>query len=471
MSNSIHMPSDYSTPGKSQRGGGGVETVSHTHFIFPVLKNSEVLQCLEELGIEVCKSELAEPHRHKEKVRKIFWQLLDHCCGITEEDLEKRCPKNMDEFVPPAEAVLHENIIDMLFYREMRKFMDACGIVDFSWKDLHVPTSKRLRCQLSATINMAKFREEQLKVYAELNEPRGQLLVSIEEIQAENAQLQDHLNATLAESDKKMDEFDMVAKECQELESEIARSNKLQASKREEASQLKKEMTKLKDELAAATWSLQETQAEEERLRGQIVSSPNRRKQELETKKDTLENEKAENRRLQQEITDGKAKTVRLQQAIKDLQEAITSQRNVLAEASKYEEAAEKLEVADKEVEGNREKATEIEDKTVESERSLGRLEEKCAHTYKQSKMKMDAVQDRLDIAKEQLLMVERDRREGLARVEAGESEVLSLKAQMKSEQEKTEEEIEAIVSEYKILEQNFLKRNEQRMMAIETAL
>ena len=230
-------------------------------------------------------------------------------------------------------------------------------------------------------------------------------------------------------------------------------------------------MTKLKDELAAATWSLQETQAEEERLRGQVVSSPNRRKQELETKKDTLENEKAENRRLQQEITDGKAKTVRLQQAIKDLQEAITSQRNVLAEASKYEEAAEKLEAADKEVEDNREKATEIEDKTVESERSLGRLEEKLAHTHKQSKMKMDAVQDRLDIAKEQLLMVERDRREGLARVEAGESEVLSLKAQMKSEQEKTEEEIEAIVSEYKILEQNFLKRNEQRMMAIETAL
>jgi len=465
MSN--YLPSDYSTPAKKR--GGGVDTVSHTHFIFPILKNAEILQCLEELGIDVCKSDLVEPQRHKEKVRIIFWQLLDHCCGITEEDLEKRCPKNIDEFVPPAEAELHDNFIDMLFFREMRKLMDTCGIVDFSWKDLHVPTSKRLRFQLSATINMAKFREEQLKVYAELNEPRSQLLLQLEEMQAENTQLLECLNVTLAESDKKMDEFDKVAKECQELESDIARSNKLQASKREEASQLKKEMTKLKDELAAATWSLQETQAEEERLQGQTVSSPIRRKRELETEKVSLEKEKADTRRLQQDITDGKTKTARFQQVIKDLQEAIIMQRNVLAEASKYEEAAEHLEAADKEVEVNREKAFEIEEKTEESERSLSRLEEKLSHTHKQSKMKMDAVQDRIDIAKEQYLILERNRREGLTRVEAGESEVRFLKAQTKAEQEKNEDEIATIVAEYKVLEQSFLKRNEQRMLAIET--
>lgn len=467
MSN--YMPTDYSTPSKKR--GGGNDTVSHTHFIFPVLKNVEILQCLDELGIEVCKTELAEPQRHREKIRKIFWQLLEHCCGITEEDIEKQCPTNLDEFVAPAEAELHDNFVDMLLFKELRKMMGTCGIVDFSWKDIHVPTSKRLRCQLSATINMAKFREEQLKIYAELNEPRHQLLMTLEELHAENGQLQEQLNIVLAESDQKMEEFDMVAKECQELESDIARSNKLQASKREEASQLKKEMTRFKDELAAATWSLQETLAEEERLQGQVVSSPSRRKRELDTKKDTLEKEKAETRRLQQEITDGKTRAARLQQAIKDIQETITLQRNVLEEASKYEEAADHLEAADKEVETNQEKASELEEKTEESERSLARLEEKLTHTHKQSKMKMDAVQDNLDIAKEQLLIVERDRREGLARVEAGEFEVRSLKAHMKAEQEKTEEEIAVIVAEYKGLEQSFLKRNEQRMLVIDSAI
>ena len=190
----------YSTPAKKR---GGVETVSHTHFIFPVLKNSEILQCLDELGIEVCKTELAEPQRHREKVRKIFWQLLEHCAGVTEEEIEKRAPSNIDRFVSKEEAELHENFVDVLFFQELRKLMKTCGVVDFSWKDLLVPTSKRLRCQLSATINMAKFREEQLKIYAELNEPRHQLLVTLEELHGENEQLQEQLNMTMADSDKK----------------------------------------------------------------------------------------------------------------------------------------------------------------------------------------------------------------------------------------------------------------------------
>lgn len=49
--------------------------------------------------------------------------------------------------------------------------METCGFYDFGWKDLICPTPKRFRDQLSAAINMFKFREDQLKIYAELNEP------------------------------------------------------------------------------------------------------------------------------------------------------------------------------------------------------------------------------------------------------------------------------------------------------------
>ena len=49
--------------------------------------------------------------------------------------------------------------------------MTMAGYASFSWRDLHCPTPKRLRYQLSAIINLAKYREEQLRVYAELNEP------------------------------------------------------------------------------------------------------------------------------------------------------------------------------------------------------------------------------------------------------------------------------------------------------------
>ncbi|KAL3914608.1 MAG: hypothetical protein SGARI_000033 [Bacillariaceae sp.] len=441
MSNFI--ASDYSTPAKK---GAGAETVSHTQYLFPMLKSKELLQCLEEMGVEIefTKQELTEPQRHKDKVRKVFWHVLDYCCGIREEHIQKK---------------------------EMRKLMKTCGVVDFSWKDLHYPTAKRLRCQLSALINFAKFREEQLPIFNEMNEPRFLLLAELEKLHEENAEVREQLNQVEAESSIKMEEFDKVARQCHELEVEIARSNKLQASKREEASQLKKQVNNLKAELETATWTFQEMQAEEENLQGQIVSSPDRRKRELSVKKESLEKEKEETRRLQLEITDGKAKTARLQQAIKDLQETMVLQRQVLDEASKYEEAEDQAEETVKEVSSNQTKTSEIEDAIEESERSLYRLEDKLSHIRKQSKMKADAAQDRLEIAKDQLLIVEKERRDGMARVEAGELEVQSLKAQMQAEQDKTEEEIAAMITEYKSLEAAFQNRNDKRMQAIEAAM
>lgn len=468
MSNFI--ASDYSTPAKK---GAGAETVSHTQYLFPMLKSKELLQCLEEMGVEIefTKQELTEPQRHKDKVRKVFWHVLDYCCGIREEHIQKKVPTNLEGIVPENELELHEDFLDVLFFKEMRKLMKTCGVVDFSWKDLHYPTAKRLRCQLSALINFAKFREEQLPIFNEMNEPRFLLLAELEKLHEENAEVREQLNQVEAESSIKMEEFDKVARQCHELEVEIARSNKLQASKREEASQLKKQVNNLKAELETATWTFQEMQAEEENLQGQIVSSPDRRKRELSVKKESLEKEKEETRRLQLEITDGKAKTARLQQAIKDLQETMVLQRQVLDEASKYEEAENQAEETVKEVSSNQTKTSEIEDAIEESERSLYRLEDKLSHIRKQSKMKADAAQDRLEIAKDQLLIVEKERRDGMARVEAGELEVQSLKAQMQAEQDKTEEEIAAMITEYKSLEAAFQNRNDKRMQAIEAAM
>lgn len=66
---------------------------------------------------------------------------------------------------------MHEGTADIKFFLKLKKCLRTCGIYDFSWKDLHAPTPKRLRWQLSAIINMAKFREDQLMVYHELHKP------------------------------------------------------------------------------------------------------------------------------------------------------------------------------------------------------------------------------------------------------------------------------------------------------------
>lgn len=51
-------------------------TSSAPAMIFPVLKNSNILECLDELGIEFSKTELLEPAKHREKLRQVFTQLV-----------------------------------------------------------------------------------------------------------------------------------------------------------------------------------------------------------------------------------------------------------------------------------------------------------------------------------------------------------------------------------------------------------
>ena len=83
------------------------------------------------------------------------------------------------------------------------KFMKVCGLHDFGWKDLHAPTSKRFRRQLSGAINFARFREERLPIYDELNQQRQDILGALQEAQTENAGLLKDMDDARAATDEK----------------------------------------------------------------------------------------------------------------------------------------------------------------------------------------------------------------------------------------------------------------------------
>ncbi len=466
---STFLPSDYSGASPAHNAGNAI---APTQYIFPMLKNAEILTCCSELEVELNKAELTEPQRHKERIRKVFWQLLEICFGITEDDLTKQLPspEKLAEMVEYPE--LHEDhMIDVLFFRELSRCMRIVGIYDFSWKDLQNPTAKRFRCQMSAILNMAKFREEQLRKYYELMEPRNELVNALQEVHNEHELLMQQLLHTQKESSVKMEEIDAVVRECQELESEIAKSNKLQASKREEAAALKREVNDLKDQLASVNWALQEAQAEEEQLRGQVVSSPDRRKRELAEKEEELEKEKEEGRRLEAELERHDAEKERLQQHVKALEGLVALQKQLLEDALKHDKIITEMEEAKKKVASYEEQIQEVNEKAEDAERNLLRTEERLNQARKQAKMQMDEANDRLEIAKEQLILVEKEREDSLARIEEREFEIRELEEQIKAEQQDTERQIAEIIHEYKEMEKAFLMRHEKRMQFIESAM
>jgi kinetochore protein Nuf2 len=146
-------------------------TNTPTQFLFPLLKTSEILDCMAELGIDISKAELAEPHRHKEKLKKVFTMLLEMCCGVDSEKDLNPSQQALDKAATMGYPELHDVSTDVKLFRLLRNCLHTYGVHDFSWKDLHAPNNKRLRYQLSAFINMAKFRNDEMRLFAAMNGP------------------------------------------------------------------------------------------------------------------------------------------------------------------------------------------------------------------------------------------------------------------------------------------------------------
>lgn len=290
----------------------------------------------------------------------------------------------------------------------------------------------------------------------------------MEEINKEHEQLKTQLEQVQAQSEEDYLAMEEVANECETLTGQIAHSNKLQASKREEAAVLKAQANDLKDELATATWALEEVDAEEERLRSQVVSSPDRRQNELNAKREALDRERDECEVLEEEVQKSKTMCHHVEEAKKAMETEIIAVEAVKDDATKYTGVARQLESTSREVEATKKTLAQVTEEMGLCERDLNRMDDKLSNLRKQSDMKMQVAQQSLDAAKQSMDKVERDRRDGMKRVETGELKVRELEAQIEEERLQTQGDIESMISEFRKTESLVIARLNKRMDAME---
>jgi len=295
------------------------------------------------------------------------------------------------------------------------------------------------------------------------------LVNRLEEVNEEHQQLQADLEEKTHESKHHLKELDIVMRECEELEVEITRNNKLQAAAREEAATLKKQANDLKDQVSTAQWALEQAEVEEENLRGKVVSSPDRRKQELYVRKERLQKVKQECAAVESEVQLTKTKVVNAMKAMHDLDATNTMLDDLQEEITKHQQLVQKIEETRKSCTATEKQTEAADNRLKEAQRQLERSETKIVQQRKQHEMQIQAVHEALDAAKKQLLRVEKDRRESMARVEAGEQEVRMLEEAMREDRVKTEHQIESMIAEYKQVEKAFLERNANQMHLIQS--
>lgn len=264
-------------------------------------------------------------------------------------------------------------------------------------------------------------------------------------------------------SEIKSTELKTIIDECNELELEIGRDNRMQATLREEAAQLKRQANDVKDELTAAEWKLEELEAQEENLRTQIVSSPDRRRQETEDLRVRVQAEKKENASLEDKIQQCKISIRNLKKIQKDLQTTTAMLGELHQSATKYMDIVKSIETIKEQVLEQEKQLAKIEEETNQTQRRIHRSEEEVIAQQKQQGLELEATQDALESFKSQLLAVEKDRRDGMMRVHQGEAEVQTIKEAIEAERLHTKREIASLITEYKKAERRFMERDRNR--------
>ncbi|KAL7434502.1 hypothetical protein ACHAXM_004094 [Skeletonema potamos] len=430
---------------------------------FPILKNSVILQIMEEVQIPLTEAELVEPGRCKERVREVFARLLILCWGMTNNDSLSTIPHRVIGSSVIKNNNYPELYIDALpeikFFILLTKLMTICGNTDFGFKDLQLPQSKRFKLQLSAVINFLKFKEDMQHLVEQGQDEREELFAAMDEVTAQCATLEDELEKAKRLNQSKMLERDQAMAECKEMEADIAQQNRKQASIRQETYILKKSANELKDQIANLSISLRELQATERQLSKEIVDSPDRIKFDLETAHQRLETVKKliETKEMERKLIQLKVQNAMTAEG--DTRRVMHLMDEMETKIQEYEVVVEDLDDTQRRFESAERTLEERRKEKEVQEKKLQVVEKRKVETSKMLTKALHQSQKEVQLANNKLGEVEKDRSDGFARIEESQRRVQELETRMDEERKRAMDVVNSRIASFRRFEKAF---NEQ---------
>jgi kinetochore protein Nuf2 len=430
-------------------------TSSIPPYRFPLLKSHEIVDSLADGGIEISSNELMEPNRHKDKVKSIYHDLVIMGLNLEKDTFNTTSMSLMQKRQNLPHPELHdESFTNLKFIKAIMKLMRISGINDFGIHDLYSPSTKRFKRQLSGIINYIKFaNEKEATLINEINESKDELIGGLLEVRQEQEMLNDQLLQVQLDSEKRWGEAKVTDDDCGDIEIEIARQNKLQASIRHESQEMKKVANVLKDKIATTELAIQELGVKERKLVPQVVESPIKLKEDIGDLTAKLEQER---KHCEEAEHDAKLALLRVGSVI-EAQDAVVEANNILKQAAdnkeNYEQSLEESKSMEEKIRVHETESTRLKNMNKDLEKELHKIEDKTYNFQQQAMTKMDAAKASLHALNAELLLVEKDRRDATSKVEKCDEEVQLLKRFIDEEKIKTDEEIKEIIVAFQKME------------------
>ncbi|EPZ35539.1 Kinetochore protein Nuf2 domain-containing protein [Rozella allomycis CSF55] len=215
---------------------------------------------------------------------------LEYFVGVTKEQFSQ---PNFEVLQMLDYPEMHtESLSFISFFKVLNEFMYEAGIKDFSLKDILQPEPKRFKMILSYIINFAKFREEHAVIYEEITERANQLSKERDELSAVTRDLKAKVDGIKLQREQEEPAVLNAEKKNQALVEKMVQLRNEQGVLSEKYTKAKAEKVRLSDKLHENQENLMSLKQEINRLRGRIVSSPEKLMQAIQDFHDKIAEEK-----------------------------------------------------------------------------------------------------------------------------------------------------------------------------------
>lgn len=369
--------------------------MSKQQYSFPLLKNKEILLCLKELQIPFTEEDQKNPTA--EKLKEVSEIFVEKMMGIYKDDARK-APFSAIEVLPFPE--LHEQgIPEMTLYKSMLKLMSTVGLHDCTLQQLVCPDAASTKRILSALINFAKFREERLAIYQEYTARTEELMEIRATLEGENTTLSvevQNLRATRKQVEPLIQslEDDIAA-----LSDQMSKLHKESGGLRDDIKATKEAMNDYNDKIANDKFLLLNATRENERLKMQIVRSPDKLKSRLARMEQEIAEKKGEVEDFNGKLRELQSAALMLHKVDGKLAKRMACLKACLEDRKKSKELHNEIKTRSAACSSEEDRAHELAAAAQHLEKQFSQSQEKLFQLQKQGEQKRVAAQQALDEA------------------------------------------------------------------------
>lgn len=241
-------------------------------YSFPELKSQEILQCMADLRVPLAEQDLQKPT--SQTVQRVFEAFVEIFMGVPPSN-----NNNTNSTEGALQALeypeIHMDAVQLLsFYKRVSRLMWEVGIEDFGLRDMVKPEAPRLRLLLSAIINFAKFREEQLGVWEELMRRGEEAEQELQRLAGREQDLRARIDSIRQQRQQEEPLVSAAKEQIGGLVSELRELKKVQTGLSSEMEEFKRRRQELTDNQARLQYLASSGRQEVNKLKSRIVHSP-----------------------------------------------------------------------------------------------------------------------------------------------------------------------------------------------------